>query len=200
MTEASRPSDVQGSPTARKRNLLILAGLVPVAALFALLGWAVAGSGGNPGGFGINSKFGQIPVDPRPAPQFVTETLDGVPLSLSELRGKVVMLDFWSSWCPPCRVEAPVLAQVYREYEGRNVEFVGIAIWDRPQKVADFVRDFDQPFPSVLDRQGKIAIEYGVTGIPEKFFIDTDGNLVWRSVGPVEPEDLRRTLDGLLAQ
>jgi cytochrome c biogenesis protein CcmG/thiol:disulfide interchange protein DsbE len=119
-------------------------------------------------------------------------------VSLSELRGKVVMLDFWSSWCPPCRQEAPALARVYREYEGRNVEFVGVAIWDDPGDVARYAKEFDLPYPNVLDEKGQIAINYGVAGIPEKFFIDAGGTLIRKFVGPMRPDDLRATLDQLL--
>ena len=168
----------------RKRTLIILTSMVPIAALFVLLGWAMAQSGGNPGGFVTNSKFGEVSVDQRPAREFVEESLDGGTVSLSELRGKVVMLDFWSSWCPPCRQEAPALAQVYREYEGRNIEFIGVAIWDDREDVGRHVKEFDLTYPNVLDDKGKIAIDYGVAGIPEKFFIDTEGILVQKFVGP----------------
>ena len=182
----------------RKRNLIILASVIPTVALFALLGWAVAQSGGNPGGFGINSDFGEVSVDRRPATDFEAESLGGERVSLSDLRGKVVMLDFWSSWCPPCRREAPALAQVYSEYEGRNVEFIGVAIWDDRGSVEGHVREFGLPYPNLLDDKGRIAISYGVKGIPEKFFVDAEGNLVRRFVGPMEAGALRAALDGLV--
>ena len=198
MSEASPVSPAEDRVGTRKRNLIILASAVPIIALFALLGWGVVRSGGNPGGFGINSKFGEISIDQRPALEFLKEDLDGETISLSGLRGKVVMLDFWSSWCPPCRREAPALAQVYREYEGKNVEFVGVAIWDDRGDVAGYVQEFDLPYPNVMDDRGLIAINYGVAGIPEKFFIDAQGNLVRKFVGPMGPEDLRTALDRLL--
>ena len=184
----------------RKRYLLLLAAAIPVAALFSLLAWGVVRSGGTPGGFGINNSFGEVAVEPGPAPEFAADTLEGVPLVLSALRGRVVMLDFWSSWCPPCRREAPALAQVYREYLGSPVEFVGIAIWDDPGRVSTYVEEFDLPYPNVLDDRGRIAIDYGVSGIPEKFFIDPQGNLVREFVGPMEAEDLRSILDSLLEE
>ncbi len=199
MDKISSTSQADGKDAARKRNLIILGSLIPVAALFALLGWAVARSDGNPGGFGINSGFGEIPVERRAAPEFTRPGLDGGTISLSGLRGKVVMLDFWSSWCPPCRREAPVLAQVYREYQGRNVEFVGVAVWDDGQDVLRYVREYDLPYPNVLDDKGRVAIDYGVAGIPEKYFIDESGNVVRSFVGPMEPGSLRAILDGLLA-
>ena len=198
MSEISPATPAEVKASRRKRNLIILSAAVPIAAFFGLLGWAVAQSGGNPGGFGINSNFGEVQVDQRGAPPFVVEALDGTQVSLSKLRGKVVMLDFWSSWCPPCRREAPALSRVYSEYQGGNVEFVGVAIWDDHGDVARFVEEFGLPYPNVLDDRGQIAINYGVTGIPEKFFIDTSGNLVRRFVGPIEPEALRAVLDELV--
>ena len=199
MSEISPGALAKRRAAIRKRNLIILASVVPMAALFALLGWAVARSGGNPGGFGINSDFGEISIDQRPATDFLAESLSGESLRLSDLRGKVVMLDFWSSWCPPCRREAPALAQVYGEYEGRNIEFIGVAIWDDRGRVESHVREFGLPYPNLLDDEGRIAISYGVKGIPEKFFVDADGNLVRKFVGPMEAGALRAALDGLVA-
>ncbi len=183
----------------RKRNLILVASALPLAALFALLGWVVVGSGGNPGGFGINSRFGEVEVDQKAAWEFQVTTLGGDQVSLQGLRGKVVMLDFWSSWCPPCRAEAPGLSQVYREYRDRDVEFIGMAIWDDPGAVGDHVREFDVPYHNALDSKGEIAIDYGVAGIPEKFFIDREGKLVRSFVGPMDAGSLREVLDELLA-
>ena len=191
------PAEVRGGT--RKRNLIIAVSVVAVGALFGLMGWALAQSGGQPGGLGINNDFGEIDIQQRAAPQFAVEGLDGDTVDLTALRGKVVMLDFWSSWCPPCRREAPSLAQVYREYRDRNVEFVGVAIWDSPGEVRRYVEDFELDFPNVVDDRGRIGIDYGVAGIPEKFFIDSKGNVVRKFVGPMEPDVLRDALDSLLA-
>ena len=199
MSEATRTGDTGVRGDARKRNLILVASALPLAALFTLLGWVVVDSGGNPGGFGINSRFGEVPVDQRPARGFEVITLEGDLLSLQGLRGKVVMLDFWSSWCPPCRTEAPTLSQVYREYRDEGVEFIGIAIWDDSRSVEDYVLEFDVPYHNVMDDKGEIAIDYGVAGIPEKFFIDREGKLVRSFVGPIDTGSLREVLDGLLA-
>ena len=199
MSEISPAALAERRSAIRKRNLIILASAVPIAALFALLGWAVAQSGGNPGGFGVNSDSREVSIERGPATDFLAESLGGERVSLADLRGKVVMLDFWSSWCPPCRREAPALAQVYGEYEGRNIEFIGVAIWDDRGRVEDHVREFGIPYPNLLDDKGRIAISYGVRGIPEKLFVDAEGNLVRKFVGPIEPGALRAVLDGLLA-
>lgn len=198
MSGISPASSAQSGAGTKKRNLIILGSAVPLAALFALLGWAVARTGGNPGGFGINSEFGEVTIEQRAAPDFVQESLSGGTVRLSGLRGKVVMVDFWSSWCPPCRDEAPTLAEVYREYEGREIEFVGVAIWDDPRRVNGYVEEFALPYLNLVDEKGRIAIDYGVAGIPEKFFIDIKGNLVRKFVGPIDSESLREALDTLL--
>ncbi len=142
-----------------KRSWILLASGIPLLALFALLGWASAKSGGQPGGLGVNTEFGQVPVDTKPAAEFSLELLGGGTVELSALRGKVVMVDFWSSWCPPCRQEAPVLAQVYREYGGRPVEFIGVDIWDGREDARRFVSQFDVPYPTGVDEKGTIAID-----------------------------------------
>ncbi len=176
----------------------MLAFILPVGALFLLLGWAVVRSDSKAGGFAVNDELGEMTINWSVAPDFLKQSLDGEMVSLTGLRGKVVMVDFWSSWCPPCRQEAPALAQVFREYEDKNIEFIGVIIWDNRRDAARYVKEFKLPYPNVLDETGEIAIDYGVVGIPEKFFIDANGNLVRKFAGPMEPKALRAILDGLL--
>ena len=174
--------------------------MMPVAALVALLAWAGARSSGNPGGLIVNDQPGEVAVAARPAPAFSLAPLDGGgAISNESLQGKVVMLDFWSSWCPPCRQEAPVLAQVYREYAGMPVEFVGVAIWDEAGQVLRHIDQYQVSYPNATDDYGVMAIDFGVRRIPEKFFLDRQGNVVRKYVGPMEPEALRGILDLLLA-
>lgn len=172
---------------------------IPVIALLSLLGWAVVRSGGNPGGLGVNSVFGRVSVPAEPASDFTLELLDGGTLKLSDLRGKVVLVDFWASWCPPCRQEAQTLAQVYQEYSGQPVEFVGVDIWDRREDALEYISDYNIPYPNGIDEEGTILINYGVTGIPEKFIIDQNGILRQKLVGPTSADTLREVLDELLA-
>ncbi|MSQ22487.1 MAG: redoxin domain-containing protein [Dehalococcoidia bacterium] len=184
----------------RRRVIFLFAALVPVAALLGLMAWALAQSGGNPGGLLVRNVFGEVAVKERPAPPFILPILDGTALELSDLKGKWVMVDFWSSWCPPCIEEAPVLVSTYRQFAGQGVEFVGVAIWDEEEAVRGFVQRYSISYPSGFDANGKIAIDYSMRGIPEKFFIDPDGRLVRKFVGPATQEKLGAILDELLAQ
>ena len=171
-----------------------------LSALIALLAWAVVQSGGNPGGLGINDGFGEVAISKGPAPPLSVPLVDGGAIDLAELRGRVVMVDFWSSWCPPCIEEAQVLAATYPLYADRSVVFVGVAIWDVESEVNRYIARFGVTYPNGIDAQGKVAINYGVRGVPEKFFIDRNGLLVKKFVGPATAEQLRAIIDEMLSQ
>ena len=181
-----------------QRNWVLVATAIPVVAFLALLGWAAAKSGGNTASLGVNQEFGEVEVSVSQAAPFNLELMDGQQLALDGLRGKVVLVDFWASWCGPCRSEAPTLDLVYREYAGYPVEFVGVNIWDRPSDAEEFARSFDIPYPTGVDEEGAIAIDYGVRGIPEKFFIDGQGVVRQKFVGPIQAEALRTAINRLL--
>ena len=183
----------------RRASLLLLT-LVPLAALVAIFSWALARSGGNPGGLGVNNKLGDVRVRQEEASDFTLVLFSGEQLPLADLRGQAVMVDFWASWCPPCRKEAPVLAQVHLEYRDRGVEFLGVAIWDSEEAARSHIQRYGVAYPNGLDVKGRVAIDYGVAGIPEKFFIDSSGRVVKRFVGPMTPQRLRSVLDSLLEE
>ncbi len=182
-----------------RRGWIFLLSAIPLVGFLALLGWASLKSSGNPGGLGVNNDFGQVDISSQPAAEFTLTLSNGIELSLSDLRGKVVMVDFWASWCTPCRQEAPVLSQVYLEYAGQPVEFIGVNIWDRNQDALDFLEAFQTTYPNGVDEAGSIAIDYGLRGIPEKFFIDQEGVVRQKFVGPMQADDLRAAIDGLLS-
>ena len=181
-----------------KRSWIILGGGVPLSALIALLVWASVGTGGNPGGLAVNSDLFEAKIDVGAARDFELQLIGGGALKLSDLRGKVVMVDFWASWCPPCRAEAPALARVYREFQGQPVEFVGVDIWDNPGDAEVYLRQEGITYPNGFDASGVIAIDYGVRGIPEKYFIDRDGILVKKLSGPLTETVLRNAINELL--
>ena len=178
---------------------MVAAGL-PILAFLGVLVWASAQTGGRAGGMGVNTEFGVADVETEVAADFSLVLQDGGQVNISALRGRVVLVDFWASWCAPCRQEAPVLEQTYREYAARDVEFIGVNIWDLPDNAAAYVEQFGISYPNGVDEDGAIAIDYGVKGIPEKFFIDRDGLVRQKFVGPIRPEVLKETLDTLLEE
>ena len=109
---------------------------------------------------------------------------------LSDFLGKVVLVDFWSSWCPPCRQESPALEAAYEDFRDLGVEFVGIAIWDVESETRKFRDAFELKYPIVSDSNGRVAVDWGVVGIPEKFFVDRDGLVVKKYAGPMTRDKL----------
>ena len=130
-----------------------------------------------------------------PAQDFSVTTLDGKTLKLSDLRGKTVVLNVWASWCVPCEEEAGELNRSYDLYKGRDVAFVGIAFNDDTEPMRQFVDQYKVPYPVALDPEGRISIGLGITGVPETYLIDPQGNLTQKWVGPITAKQL----NGLLA-
>ena len=151
--------------------------------------------GGRPG---VNDTLGEVACNYR-CPIVISRSrrLDGRELRLSDLRGSIVMVDFWSSWCPPCRAEASVLAEAYERWSDIGVEFVGISIWDNEEDVNDFIKSVTtSTYPNGIDKDGRIAVEFGVRGIPEKFFVNPQGEIVRKVNGP----NTSQSLDAVLTQ
>jgi len=137
----------------------------------------------------------------KPAAPFALTSFAGTPLSLESLRGRVVVVNFWASWCiPACYEEAPVLEKAWREYRDRGVTLVGINIQDKDEAARKFMSQFEFTFPNAADVGGRIAVEYGVYGVPETFFIDRAGRIRERKVGAVSDEVFRAQVERLLAE
>jgi cytochrome c biogenesis protein CcmG/thiol:disulfide interchange protein DsbE len=152
-------------------------------------------------GFKTNPREIPSPLLDRPAAAFTVTTFAGSPLSLESLRGKVVMLNFWASWCrPACYEEAPTLERTWREYKDKGVVVVGIDIQDREEAARTFLAEFGHSFPNAPDPAGRIAVDYGVYGVPETFFIDRKGRVRFKQVGALTDELARQRLDTLLKE
>jgi cytochrome c biogenesis protein CcmG, thiol:disulfide interchange protein DsbE len=150
-------------------------------------------------GFRVDPRAVPSPLIGRPAAPFTLATLEGTSVSLASARGKVVVLNFWASWCyPACYEEAPLLEQSWRAYRDRGVAVIGIDIQDPPEAGTKFVRDFSLSFPNLRDPGGKVSVEYGVYGVPETFFIDRSGRIRAKHVGALTEEALRSHVERLL--
>jgi cytochrome c biogenesis protein CcmG/thiol:disulfide interchange protein DsbE len=133
-----------------------------------------------------------------PAPDFTLTLLDGSEVSLSDLRGQVVVLNFWASWCGPCRREAPALQQVWEAYGDDDVAFLGVAYHDAQGASRAFLDEFGITYPNGVDARARIAGMYGLTGVPETYVIDRDGTLAWKKIGELRAEELLQQLESLL--
>ncbi len=122
----------------------------------------------------------------------------GGSVRLSDYRGQVVVLNFWASWCVPCRDEAPGYQKLYLEYKERGVVFLGVNIQDTEKDARAFIKEFSITYPNGRDVSGTIYIQYGVSGVPETFIIDTGGNIVRKHRGPLNEYQLRRYLEETL--
>ena len=151
---------------------------------------------------GVNNKFSGHELDLIPAYQFSGLTQEEKLISLQDYKRTVVLLDFWSSWCAPCKKEATSLNDLYMEYKTnkQHVEFIGINIWDTQDAFVKHLETFGVQYPNMLDEDGSILFEYGVRGIPEKYLIDSQGQLVWKFVGPTEKNVLKSKIDYILDQ
>ncbi len=184
--------------SSRSARMLVLLILIPTLAVVGLLVWGFAQVEFSPYGVIVNNDLGVIPIEPRPATDFTITTFDGDLLTLSDLRGKVVMVDFWASWCPPCRREARDLAQVYEQYRDAPVEFIGIDVWDVEADALAYIERYGIGYPNGPDADGTITVDYGVGGIPEKLFITREGILVKKIIGPMDQRSLTEVIDEML--
>ena len=135
----------------------------------------------------------------KPAPEFTLPLFDGGQLVLAEHLGRPVVINFWASWCAPCRDEAPLLERTWRSYRDRGVQYIGVAIQETEEGGRAYLKEFGITYPNVLDRDGKVTVDYGVIGLPVTFFVNRDGIVERRWVGAVREGTLVAWLDEMVA-
>jgi cytochrome c biogenesis protein CcmG, thiol:disulfide interchange protein DsbE len=170
-------------------NWKVLAGggavLLPLVALLAA-------------GFGRSPKLRSEAVIGKPAPTFNLEQIQGGRFDLEDYRGSLVVVNFWSTWCQPCKIEHPVLLEAAQSYGPAGVRFVAVVYQDEPAKVQRYIAQNGSAWPTLIDTGGRAAISYGVAGVPETFFIDKEGTIVHKVAGPVSRQVMVETLEPLL--
>ncbi|MCA9887600.1 MAG: TlpA family protein disulfide reductase [Anaerolineae bacterium] len=192
----TRPEDILNNVTGgdvekRKRGgspslgtIVLLVGIIVAGVVFALQ----------------LSRQGETQPTSGPAPQFNFTTFDGQEMSLADLRGKVVVLNFWASWCAPCRDEAPELENAWLEYQaqGADVVFLGVAYADNGPRSLEYIDEFDISYLNAPDLGTEISEMYHIQGVPETFIIDKDGNIARFLFAGVTEAQLSQIIDGLL--
>jgi cytochrome c biogenesis protein CcmG/thiol:disulfide interchange protein DsbE len=162
--------------------------------------------------FGMTTDPKEIPspLPGKPAPDFALNIIGGVggqpmdvqdSVRLSDHFGEVVVVNFYASWCIACRSEHAILAMGARKYEDRGVHFYSVLYNDTPANGREWIRRMGgQPYPTLEDPGSRTAIDFGLYGVPETFFIGRDGLVAFKQVGPVTPELLDEQLERLLAE
>ena len=119
--------------------------------------------------------------------------------SLSDFKGQPVVLNFWASWCVECRIEADLLENTWREYRDDGVIFLGVAYVDVEPKSIDYLQEYNITYPNAPDLRSSVSDKYDITGVPETFFIDQEGNVIHIQLGPVSETMLTGLIDQMLA-
>ncbi|HET6446508.1 MAG TPA: TlpA disulfide reductase family protein [candidate division Zixibacteria bacterium] len=134
------------------------------------------------------------------APDFALVSFDDETVTLSELRGQVVIINFWASWCPPCREEAPYLESTWRKYQDQGVVFIGVDYIDTEKKALAYLREFDISYLNGPDIGTRISQAYRIDGVPETYYIAKNGEIRGVKIGPLAAPELNQKIDELLEE
>lgn len=189
MNGMDAPRHPQDPP--KPRRTLFKAGIiVAFAVLLAILGLLAWGL--------HKSQAGQR--DSGKAPDFTLTGYDGRVVTLISLRGQVVVINFWASWCVPCRQEAAYLERTWRKYKDRGVVFIGVDYVDTEKEARQYIQEFDITYINGPDLGTRISQAFNIKGVPETYYVDRDGTLRGMTIGPLQSPELDQRIDQLLAQ
>jgi cytochrome c biogenesis protein CcmG/thiol:disulfide interchange protein DsbE len=140
------------------------------------------------------------PLADHPAPDFTLSSLAGMNIALSDLKGHVVLINVWATWCPPCRVEMPTIQAAYEQYHEQGFTVAAVNLQEDPSAVATFMREQQLTFPALLDSDGQVSRTYQALSLPSSFFVDRRG--VVRAVyhGPMPRSIIAGTVEQLLQE
>ena len=178
---------VSPKPQAKSNTTALIVTFAAILALLGLLAWGL-------------KKVQAGPRESGPAPDFSITGFDGHGATLSKLRGHVVIINFWASWCVPCREEAAYLEQTWRKYKDKGVIFIGVDYVDTEKEALDYIKDFDITYINGPDIGTRISQSYNIQGVPETYYVAKNGELRGVHIGPLKSPELDQKIEELLAE
>ena len=173
-----------------RRRTRLLAGVVAVVAVIVALLMT---------GLGKDPSVIASPLVGRAAPNFTLPRLDGPPVTLAKLRGQIIVINFWASWCTECEVEQAALDQAWQQFQDSGVVVIGVDFEDSTGAARGYVHAKDVTYPVVEDAGSKAALAYGLRGVPETFVVNRSGRIVSHVIGPVSRAALSSEINSILA-
>jgi len=174
-------SDLSGGSVRKGLAILVLA--VVIAGFTVFLATGLIGRSSATG------RSGEELVGKAP-PWFAAPKIDGGIVTLDQYQGSPLIINFWASWCPPCRDETPDIEDMWKSRMDEGLVVIGVNVQDSEEEAKNYLSEFSVTFPNVLDSDGRITVEYGVTGLPVTFFISRDGRVAGRWVGSISESRL----------
>lgn len=176
-----------GATTPKTKRTGVIVTFAVILALLGLLAWGLR-------------KVQAGPLSNGIAPDFTLTTFDGRTVTLTELRGQVVIINFWASWCVPCREEAAYLEETWRKYQDQGVVFIGVDWVDTEKEALAYIEEFDITYLNGPDLGTRIAQAYNIQGVPETFFVAKNGEIRGVHIGPLKSPELDEKIEEMLAE